>query len=809
MAPEAHAESPGHSSELFTSAPWLAAADAPVAADPGVVLRTPLELDPAVLAANPERLSVVLPDGARHTLLRNRWTPSNGDRGVWYGTFQPAEPTSRLTGPGSGPAADAARGFAVLGLVDGGVVGSVRTPDGSHYRLSLAADGSHYLEELDPNAASGCALAGPDASHRIQPPSVVGAQSVLTEAAVIALCKPPSSTHRIDLMVLYHPSFVGPAETTVRNSIVAKVNEANTVFQNSDVSIVYNLIHMGPVTQDPELVQSSPQVVSTARHLGRDSSAEVDELRDDYGADMVAVLLPANPDNPCGAAVLPHIPNSSEVQQSWGGAFIDDAFMAYEYQCGDADFTFAHELGHNFGMQHGRDDPFHSQTPVVGWAYGHLFGGWGGPGATLMACEPLGIRGGQCNRVLYFSHPEKFLEGGQLGEYTTAANGGSFNACVANIRASRYAGFRDLPSDALPTVQITAPAAGASIEIAQDIPLSANASDAEDGALGSAVEWRSDRDGAIGSGSPLSASLHTVGSHVLTASVTDSDGKTVHHSIRVTVVDTTAPQRWTDVPAHDQTLSGSAALVRGWTIDASRVASTTFKIDNNPVNLTSLDTATYRPDVCNAYPDVEDPDCDNVGWQGYLDTTGLSNGTHYLKITATDTQGNKSTVLSRRFKVSNQSIASFAPVADAFVYEALPSTNYGNHNYLYVRGPISGFGMHSYLKFSVSGVTAPVTQATLRLRTGSKAIPGAVCYRLGTTTWGEYSITWNNKPLDSQGSVIMGYMPANTWIERDVTHLVSGNGTYTFACAAWDYDQSGMYFHSRHTNSPPSLVIED
>lgn len=483
--------------------------------------------------------------------------------------------------------------------------------------------------------------------------------------------------------------------------------------------------------------------------------------------------------------------------------------MAYEYQCGDSDFTFAHELGHNLGMQHDRGDPFHSPTPVEDFAYGYLFQGWGGPGATLMGCKAFSIRpGGVCHRVLYVSNPGKFLEGGVLGEPITASNGGSFNACLANLRAASYAAFRSRPTDALPTLQITSPAMGATLEIAQDYTLSATASDAEDGPLGGAVQWRSDLDGALGTGASLNKSLHTVGSHVLTASVSDSTGKTSHHSIRVTVVDTQPPRRWTDVPAHDQTLSGPNALVRGWAIDPSRVASMKFFVDGGQVSLTALDTATFRPDVCAAYPDLEDPDCNDVGWQGELNTTAFSNGIHYFKITATDTEGNESTLLSRRFRVSNVNVVSVSPVADAFVYQLYPDSNYGTLNALSVRGETNGFGMHTYLKFSVSGVTAPVTKATLRLRTGPKAIPGATGYRIGTTTWGENTITFNNSPRDSLGSVNMGFMPANTWIERDVTHLVSGNGTYTFGIAAWNHDLTGMYFQSRHTNYPPSLILE-
>src|SRR5207249_3341932 len=85
------------------------------------------------------------------------------------------------------------------------------------------------------------------------------------------------------------------------------------------------------------------------------------------------------------------------------------------------------------------------------------------------------------------------------------------------------------------TVAITAPASGASLEIGAATTLTATASDPEDGSLAPVVAWTSSRDGAIGTGGSITLSTLSAGTHVITASATDSGGKTGRASITVTM----------------------------------------------------------------------------------------------------------------------------------------------------------------------------------------------------------------------------------------------------------------------------------
>ena len=90
--------------------------------------------------------------------------------------------------------------------------------------------------------------------------------------------------------------------------------------------------------------------------------------------------------------------------------------------------------------------------------------------------------------------------------------------------------------DALPTVTIAAPADGATFASGTSISFTGTADDAEDGDLTASLAWASDRDGAIGTGGDVSATLSD-GTHLVAASVTDSAAQDASSSVTVTVGD--------------------------------------------------------------------------------------------------------------------------------------------------------------------------------------------------------------------------------------------------------------------------------
>jgi leucyl aminopeptidase len=88
-----------------------------------------------------------------------------------------------------------------------------------------------------------------------------------------------------------------------------------------------------------------------------------------------------------------------------------------------------------------------------------------------------------------------------------------------------------------PTIEITAPAAGASFPQGTAVTLSGTASDTQDGSLSAAIQWSSSLDGALGTGASRSVTL-SPGSHTLLAAVTDAGGLGTTASISITVTGT-------------------------------------------------------------------------------------------------------------------------------------------------------------------------------------------------------------------------------------------------------------------------------
>ena len=96
------------------------------------------------------------------------------------------------------------------------------------------------------------------------------------------------------------------------------------------------------------------------------------------------------------------------------------------------------------------------------------------------------------------------------------------------------------PGNFAPVVTITSPADGTSVPDGTELNFAGTADDTEDGGLTAGLSWSSSIDGPIGTGGDAAATL-SLGDHVVTASVVDSEGATGEDAINVTVYDPTGP----------------------------------------------------------------------------------------------------------------------------------------------------------------------------------------------------------------------------------------------------------------------------
>lgn len=92
-------------------------------------------------------------------------------------------------------------------------------------------------------------------------------------------------------------------------------------------------------------------------------------------------------------------------------------------------------------------------------------------------------------------------------------------------------------TNATPSVAIAAPVQDLTVATGQTVQFSADASDADlGGKVAEHVEWRSSRDGLLGTGTTISTGALSQGTHTVTVQVDDGTGGVATDSVRVTVV---------------------------------------------------------------------------------------------------------------------------------------------------------------------------------------------------------------------------------------------------------------------------------
>jgi hypothetical protein len=257
----------------------------------------------------------------------------------------------------------------VLAVHDGVLTGSVVGPDGA-YRIGF--DGvSNVVEELDhdrfPEGNCTAEAAGPNVEQD-DPPSAVSDDGSL-----------------IDVLVVYTPAARAAAGGTsgMTSLVNTAVAETNTGYANSGVIQRLRLVATAELAYtEADASTDLGRVTGTADGF-MDS---VHALRNTHKADEVVLIGEGYAaGGTCGIAWLMAGNNPS---------FAPNAFAVVDRTCATGYYSFGHELGHNMGLNHAREDYASPPTGAYAYSFGHKWPGY----RTVMAYAP-------GTRVLHFSNP--------------------------------------------------------------------------------------------------------------------------------------------------------------------------------------------------------------------------------------------------------------------------------------------------------------------------------------------------------------------------------------------------------------------
>jgi len=351
-----------------------------------IVAAERIAIDVSTIESNPPSLRIPLLDGVISQATRTEFERRGAKNTTWRGRFD-----------------NPSGGRVTLTVRHGVVVGFIQYADRT-YIIEPVRGGGYAQKEINQDlypACGGVVIPGETAFHRMDPDSEIEADSGA----------------RIDVMVMYTPEARDAAGgvAAIEATAQAAVDIANTAFDDSSVVTRFNLVH----------------AAVTTRHDSGDLYADLPWLRDDagvaalrnaYAADLVSLLV-EDGGGYCGLGYVMRYPSAS---------FADSAFQVTDRGCAVGNLSWAHEHGHNMGMEHDPANGTSSASASYPWSFGHFVDG---SYRTVMSYSNQCLYG--CTRVSHFSNPDVLHAGAATG-----IAGQRDNHRTADLTAPIVANFR-------------------------------------------------------------------------------------------------------------------------------------------------------------------------------------------------------------------------------------------------------------------------------------------------------------------------------------------------------------------------------
>jgi hypothetical protein len=297
----------------------------------------------------------------------------------------------------------AAGGQAVLVVRDGEVTGQVQSGLKT-YEITPIGGGVHALTQVDQSRFP------PDHPHAPPVPPSRGGDTQLAPPAA-----PAATLAQVDVLIAYTTNAKNAYGGDMPSFAQLSVDTANAAYSASNGGVIMRLVGTIEVTYTETTFDNALNDVTN----GTGVMAAVQTKRNQVGADIVSLFI--NETDFCGVGWL----NSPESY----------AYTTVYWSCAVSNFSFPHEVGHNFGALH---DPYVDPTTTpYAWGHGYIKPTW--EWRTIMAyvnqCQDVGMV--SCPRLGYFSNPNVSYLGSPMG--TAATND---VARVHRDRVATVAAFR-------------------------------------------------------------------------------------------------------------------------------------------------------------------------------------------------------------------------------------------------------------------------------------------------------------------------------------------------------------------------------
>ncbi|MDB5105867.1 MAG: domain containing protein [Fibrobacteres bacterium] len=357
--------------------------------------------------------------------------------------------------------------YFIVTFNQGSLSATVFHPSLGYYEIEATGGLTSRVSEFDPihlpRLTHGMLF--PDSTHHHD----------MSDTTPMPMPKSAGATPVIDILVVYTPAAAAGSggEAAMLSKIDKAVAEVNNAFINSQINAKVNLVR----AQQINYTEATDMGTDLGRLQNKTDGFmdDVHALRDTYKADVVSLVVEASGG---GVAGIGYVMTSV---QPW---FKDYAFTVVGRAYTGSYNTLAHELGHNFGCAHDRQNS--TSQAAYPYSYGYRFNGSNGVQyRDIMAYAP-------GTPIPYYSNPNVQYMGVATGIADGQANSAD-NARTINATAPVTEAFYVRPAGNPPVPVIVTPVAGSTYSGGMVVAFSGTGTDPEDGNLPvSALTWRVD-----------------------------------------------------------------------------------------------------------------------------------------------------------------------------------------------------------------------------------------------------------------------------------------------------------------------------